>query len=204
MPVAQDWSGSAPKPEQGSANPHAGMNMGGSGDPHAGLNMGGSGDPHAGLDMGSDPHAGLDMGDGGMAMGNGNPGGLEAPDPNRAIDPKMFLKGKITVSKEAKALVKPGAILFLSARPVNKATGESMGAPLAVDRIDVQGLPLDFHLSGAQTMVAGTKFEGDVMLYARVDGDGEASSKRPGDVEGSVLVTIPAEGIDLVLNQVIK
>lgn len=151
--------------------------------------MGGAGDPHAGLDMGG---------------AGGNPGGLAAPDPNRKIDPKMVLQGSLSASKDLAGLIKPGAIIFLSARPVNKVTGESLGAPLAVDRIDVQSLPVDFHLSGAQSMVAGTAFEGDVMLYARLDGDGEASSTLPGDIEGKVMATIPAEGLELVLDSLIK
>ncbi len=63
---------------------------------------------------------------------------------------------------------------------------------------------MDFHLSAAQMMVAGTRFEGDVVVYARVDGDGEASSTLPGDVEGRVEASIPAEGLSLVLDTVIE
>jgi hypothetical protein len=52
-------------------------------------------------------------------------------------------------------------------------------------------------------MVAGTAFEGDVMVYARVDSDGEASSKLSGDVEGSVMASIPADKLSLVLDTLV-
>jgi hypothetical protein len=183
--------------DMGGADPHAGLDMGGA-DPHAGVDMGGS-DPHAGLDMGgSDPHAGLDMGGGEETLG-----GLQPPDPNRKIDPGMFLKGSLTASKATAGLIRPGAIIFLSVRPVNKATGETLGSPLAVERLEVQSLPIRFQLSEQQTMVAGTAFEGDVMVYARMDGDGEASTTLAGDVEGSVMATIPADGLKLSLDTVV-
>lgn len=202
LPVANSWNGQGTAGDRvlsAPADPHAGLNMGAAADPHAGLDMGGAADPHAGLNMGgaSDPHAGLDMGEG------GNPGGLQAPDPNRAVDPSKFLKGSISTAKNTAGLVKPGAIIFVSVRPINKATGESLGSPLAVERFDIQSLPVEFHLTGAHTMVAGTAFEGDVMVYARVDSDGEASSKLAGDVEGSVMASIPAEGLSLVLDTVV-
>jgi cytochrome c-type biogenesis protein CcmH len=116
----------------------------------------------------------------------------------------MFVKGSIASNADTAALIEPGAIVFLSVRPINKATGEILGQPLAVERIDIRTLPVEFHLSGANSMVAGTQFDGDVEIYARVDRDGEASSVMPGDVEGRVKATIPAEGLALVLDTVIK
>lgn len=202
LPVANSWNaqGSAGTAPMVPNDPHGGLDMGGATDPHAGLDMGAGGDPHAGLDMGgaADPHAGLDM------SGSENPGGLMAPDPNRSVDPKMFVKGSIAGNDDTKALIEPGAIIFLSVRPINKATGDILGQPLAVERIDVRTLPVEFHLSGANSMVAGTRFDGDVEIYARVDRDGEASSVEPGDIEGRVRATIPAEGLALVLDNVVK
>ncbi len=202
LPVANSWSsgtvvGTAPTM---SGDPHAGLDMGGAGDPHAGLDIGGAGDPHAGLDMGAgaDPHAGLDM------SGGENPGGLMAPDPNRVVDPKQFVAGSIASNSETAPLIKAGAIIFLSVRPINKVTGDILGQPLAVERIDVRTLPVDFHLSGANSMVAGTEFSGDVEVYARVDHDGEASSVEPGDIEGRVRGAIPVDGLSLVLDSVVR
>ena len=202
LPVATSWSGES----AGGADPHAGLNMGGA-DPHAGLNMGGA-DPHAGLNMGgADPHAGLDMGGAdphaGLDMGGADLGGLQPPDPDRKMDPSQFLKGRLIVSKAVADQVTPGSVVFLSVRPIHKATGESLGSPLAVELLELGSLPLRFHLSAEPSLVAGTAFEGDVMIYARVDGDGEASTTLPGDIEGSVMAHIPAEGLTIVLDTVV-
>ena len=201
LPVANSWnaSGGGASAPAIPNDPHAGLDMGGA-DPHAGLDMGGAVDPHAGLDMGgaADPHAGLDM------SGSENPGGLMAPDPNRPVDSKMFVKGSIASNAETSALIKAGAIIFLSVRPISKATGDILGQTLAVERVDVKTLPVDFSLSGANSMVAGTEFSGDVEVYARVDRDGEASTVEAGDIEGRVRSTIPAEGLSLVLDSVVK
>src|SRR5690606_11471667 len=168
------------------------------GDPHAGLDMGGAGDPHAGLDMGGagDPHAGLDM----------EMAGLEPPDPDRPIDQSKFLRGRIRAAGDAAGapgLVK-GAIVFLSAWPIDPATGESLGAPVAVDKLELGELPMEFQLDERHMMVKGTRFEGTVLLRAHVDGDGEARTREPGDVEGTVKATIPSTGIDLVLDTVLR
>ena len=195
MPAASSWAAAGTSDVSPMANdPHAGVDMGGAEDPHAGLDMGPMGDPHAGLDMGAnDPHAGLDMGE---------EEGFVAPDPNRVVDPKMFVSGHISINAQTEALVRPGAIVFVSVRPANQ-NGAEAGQTLAVERYEVKSLPLEFHLSGIQSMLAGTRFSGDVEIYARVDGDGEASTALAGDVEGRVQATIPASGLSLVLDSVL-
>jgi hypothetical protein len=210
LPAATDWSAPQPgeaaaasgpeHPGPGGGDPHAGLDMGG-GDPHAGLDMGG-GDPHAGVDMGGgDPHAGLDMGEGAEdpAMA-----AIEPPDPARKIDASKFLRGKLVATAETSKLIKPGAIVFLSVRPIEPTSGDIIGAPLAVDRIDVTSLPLEFVLDETKAMSAGTGFDGDVLIVARVDGDGEARTKEPGDIEGQVKARIPAKGLTLSLDTVLR
>ncbi len=189
-------------------DPHAGMQMDGA-DPHAGLDMGGQGggqDPHAGLDMGGggqggqDPHAGLDMGgeeDPAMAA-------MQPPDPDRKIDASKFLRGTIRADAKMAAGIKSGAVLFLSAVPVDPATGEVLGAPVAVARLDVGKLPMRFELTERDAMAAGTRFEGDVLITAWIDGDGEARTKEPGDVEGRLRARVPAKGLDLILDTALR
>jgi hypothetical protein len=53
-------------------------------------------------------------------------------------------------------------------------------------------------------MAAGTRFDGDVVITARVDGDGEARTKEPGDVEGRVQARVPAKDLDLVLDTALR
>ncbi len=197
--------GGAGKSVEGEADdPHAGRQMDGD-DPHAGLDMGGQGgaDPHAGLDMGgqggADPHAGLDMGEDDPAMA-----ALQPPDPDRKIDDSKFLRGTIRADAKLAAGIKSGAVLFLSAVPIDPTSGEVLGAPVAVARLDVDKLPMPFELTERDAMAAGTRFEGDVMISAWVDGDGEARTKEPGDVEGRVRARIPARSVELVLDTALR
>jgi hypothetical protein len=174
-------------------NPHAGADM--AGNPHAGADM--AGNAHAGADMAGNPHAGVDMA--------GNPhagvgmGGAEA----QPVDPTKFLKGTITATEVTKGKVKSGAILFIAVKPINPITGEVIGNTLAADRIDVAKLPVEFELTGANLLMAGARFDGDVLITARVDQDGEARTKQPGDVEGEIKAKIPADGLVLSLATVL-
>jgi hypothetical protein len=183
------------------SNPHAGMDMGGmgGGDPHAGMDMGG-GDPHAGMDMGGgDPHAGMDMGGGDPRMAM-----VEPPDPNRPIDESKFVSGTITASAEVAPKVKAGAILFISAKPINPATGEVIGGPLAAERIDITELPVALKLTERNAMSAGTRLDGEVLIQARIDGDGDAISKEPGDITGEVRAKVPAGKLGLELDTILR
>jgi coagulation factor V (labile factor) len=220
LPPAESWQ--APSPASSSAsgaaatqggmgNPHAGMGMN---DPHAGLDMNnphagmGMNDPHAGLDMNNphagmdmnDPHAGMDMGDGGVDV---TQLGLQPPDPDRAIDASKFLKGTIKPSAETKARIAPGAVIFLSVKRADPATGQPTGAPLAVQRVSLSAWPLWFELTEADAMVSGTAFDGDVVITAWSDQDQDAISKQPGDVQGQVRAKIPAKDLVLVLDKVV-
>jgi hypothetical protein len=152
--------------------------------------------PHAGMDM-ENPHAGMDMENPhGDMQGMGGPHGGGAP---ASFDPKMVLEGTIDVAPKLKAQVKPGDILFLSVKSVD-AAGTPQRIPIAVDRADVSTFPLPFSVSGKQTMMPGTKFEGNVAVIVRVDRDGEAKTRAKGDIEGMVKATIPAKGLKIVLD----
>jgi hypothetical protein len=155
-------------------------------------------DPHAGLGIDTgDPHAGMDMG------AEDDLGGLEPPDPDRPIDPKKFLRGRIRAGAKA-GTIAPGAIVFVSAWPIDKATGEVLGSPLAVEKLTADKMPLEFRLDERNMMVKGTRFEGDVLIVARIDKDGEARTKEPGDIEGRLRARVPADKLDLVLDTVLR
>ena len=126
--------------------------------------------------------------------------GLPPPDPNRKIDESKFLRGTIVVTEETKQLVKPGAVVFLSVRPVNPESGQVTGPPLAVEKLTISQLPMPFSLSEAQAMIGGTSFTGDVLIKAWTDQDGDAMTKQPGDVLGSLRAKIPADKLRLALD----
>ena len=59
---------------------------------------------------------------------------------------------------------------------------------LAVDKIRLDGpndFPLRYTLTGRHVMTPGTVLSGSVRVSARVDQDGDALSKQPGDLTGA-------------------
>lgn len=193
--VQMDKQGELPPPPPGMAGAQAGMGMGAN--PHAG--MGGAADPHAGLGMDpSDPHAGLDMSGGGASSVPPIP----APDPNRPIDPTRYVKGVIKIHPKAAARAQAGLPVFVMVKRVD-AAGAATGMPLAAEKLTWQNGDLVFELTEADQMVQGTQLTGDVMVTARVDQDGDASSKQPGDVTGETRVTLPADNVQIVLDTIL-
>lgn len=208
LPPAQEWqqnnSGAMvqmgkpgdlppPEPPPGMMNPHSGHGAnprGGGDDPHAGLGIDPA-DPHAGL--GIDPHGG---------SGGANVPPIPGPDPNRKIDPNRFVKGVIKIHEKAKARAKSGMPVFLVVKKVD-ATGQPVGMPLAVDKLTWNATDLVFELSEQQAMVAGTELTGDVVVTARYDQDGDASSKEPGDITGSTRVKLPADNVTIFLDTIL-
>jgi hypothetical protein len=102
---------------------------------------------------------------------------MEAP-----VDPKQTVSGKIVLPAARQGDVKRGDTLFVIARKA----GNVPGAPLAVQRLQAGDFPLPFSLSSRDAMVQGIPFEGDISITVRVDKDGDAMTRRKGDVFGQV------------------
>jgi cytochrome c-type biogenesis protein CcmH len=104
------------------------------------------------------------------------------------VDPK--LKGKIA-----------GGVLFIIAR----STSSAGGPPLAVKKIAAPKFPVSYSLSSQDVMMPGTPFSGKVFLTARLDQDGNPTTKEPGNVAGEYRknpVDVGGKKIDIVLDQV--
>ena len=167
---------------------------------------GDSADPHAGLDMGAagvDPHAGV-------AMGGQNPhgsGGMQGTMPAAGpLDPNSVIEGVIDVAPALKDKIKPGDVIFLSAKLYDAATGELKRGPLAVDRLEVAKLPQPFVLSNQNQMMAGAKLEGGVKvaITARVDRDVDVLTRNPGDLEAVVKTAAPQKDLKVVIDTEVK
>ncbi len=92
----------------------------------------------------------------------------------------------------------PGAILFLSAR-----TQQGM-PPTAVKRITGASFPMDFELGPGDRMIESFPFAGPFEITARLDADGNAMTRSPGDIQGSSSGHMPGEsGIQIVLDEVL-
>jgi hypothetical protein len=97
-------------------------------------------------------------------------------------DPAHTIAGTIRLPAARKKDVKPGDTIFLIARRAGGPPGP--GSMLAVQRLTAGDFPMPFTLSGRDAMVPGTPFEGLVSLTVRVDKDGDAITRRKGDVYG--------------------
>lgn len=135
------------------------------------------------------------------AMGGmppGHPGGASGQPATGLPDlPSGNITGTVQVSKELVDKVTAGDIMFVMAR--NAATGTL----IAVSRVEVKEMPASFVLTGGGAMHGGSTLAGKVKVEARVDKDGDAMTKNPGDVigESEDLVTVPAENVVLTLTK---
>jgi hypothetical protein len=131
------------------------------------------GDPHAGLAGGTDPHAG------GATTG----GAFAGETPGGDFDPSTVISGVIKIDAKVKDKVKPGDTIFLVARRYEEGS-TAPGTPLAVRKLTVGTWPLPFSVDSRDAMLVGTKLAGKVIVTVRVDKDGDAITKNPGDVTG--------------------
>jgi hypothetical protein len=110
------------------------------------------------------------------------PAGMPVP-PQRGAPPvgasAAPVRGTLRLAPELEGSVPSGAVLFLIAR----STGA--GPPLAVQRIPEPRFPLDFEIGPDDRMIQQLPFAGPLRLSARVDGDGNATSREPGDLVGA-------------------
>jgi hypothetical protein len=89
------------------------------------------------------------------------------------------VRGTLRLAPELEGRVPSGAILFLIARSTEA------GPPLAVQRIPEPRFPLDFEIGPKDRMIQQLPFAGPLRLTARVDGDGNATTREPGDLVGA-------------------
>jgi hypothetical protein len=86
--------------------------------------------------------------------------------------------GTVVLAPEFAGRTATGAVLFIIAR-------HGAGPPLAVKRIADPRFPYEFSIGPADRMIQSMPFTGPIELSARIDGDGNATSKSPGDVTGT-------------------
>ena len=141
------------------------------------------------------PAAGA-MGQGGAPSAPPAAPGGEAPP--AAASSAAPVSGTITLAPDFEKKVPAGAILFLIAR-----NGAGGGPPLAVKRIESPTFPLEFSLGPDDRMIKQMPFEGPLQLSARLDADGNAMTREPGDLSGQTPgMHQPGEsGVAIVIDQ---
>lgn len=135
----------------------------------------------------------IDQVRGGHAAGtNGNPhgGGGTSAGGSR-------IEGTIEISSQLAKEVPKGSVLFLYAK-----RGPDQGPPLAVQRFTDLTFPLKFSLGPENSMIKGMELNGKVYLTARIDGDGNAMSKNPGDLVNEPLqVDVGDEDVKVMIDK---
>jgi hypothetical protein len=128
-------------------------------------------------------HPPLAAGQPGAAPTGGGMQGIEGATPGDIpFDAKTVIAGQLKLSAKVKDQVKPGDVIFLVARKYDPSG--AAGMPLAVRKLIAGTFPMSFSIDSRDAMVAGTQLAGKVVVTARVDKDGDAITKNPGDVTG--------------------
>ena len=72
-------------------------------------------------------------------------------------------------------------------------------------RIPDPGFPLDFEIGPDDRMIAALPFAGPFQLTARVDADGNAMTRNPGDLQGEAEGSFApgAQDIEIVIDEVL-
>jgi tetratricopeptide (TPR) repeat protein len=110
--------------------------------------------------------------------------------------------GKISIDPKLKANVDGHATLFIIARPA----GSAKGPPLAVKKIDRPVFPLSYSLGPENVMMQGVPFTGKLTINARLDKDGNPTTRQSGDITGDYkgnAAAVGANNIDIVLDQLV-
>jgi len=113
------------------------------------------------------------------------------------------ITGEISIDPKLKGNVDSQATLFIIARPA----GADKSRPLAVRKIERPVFPLSYSLGAENVMMQGIPFTGSVAVIARLDKDGNPTTRQPGDLTGDYKknpVAVSLQNIDIVLDQVVQ
>lgn len=130
--------------------------------------------------------------------------GGEAPSPmgGRGAPPVVAsegepIRGRLELAAELEGQVPRGGVLFLVAK------SPAGGPPVAVQRVPEPSFPLDFEIGPNDRMIEAIPFTGPLLLTARVDADGNATSREPGDLSGAAAAPVEpgATGITIRIDQ---
>ncbi|HSF58408.1 MAG TPA: hypothetical protein VLD83_10075, partial [Candidatus Binatia bacterium] len=83
----------------------------------------------------------------------------------------------------------------------------AQGPPLAVKKIERPVFPLSYSLGPENVMMQGVSFAGSVAISARLDKDGNPTTRQPGDLTGAYKkdsVAVGSKNVDIVLDQVVQ
>ncbi len=108
----------------------------------------------------------------------------------------MEISGTITIAPELAGRVHEGSVLFIVAR-------KGPGPPFAVKRVSSPRFPLTYRIRSEDVMLAGSPFEGEVRMNARLSRTGSAGPPQAGDLEGEhpVPVRVGARNVNIAISR---
>lgn len=132
------------------------------------------------------------------ARAPGEPSSLPAAPQRGNVAAAPGIRGTIAISPSLVDQASPTGTLFVIARK----SGTAGGPPLAVLRISEPRFPLAFEIGQEQVMIPGLRFEGEIQIAARLDSDGNAMTKLPGDLSGAAGgASAPGtDGVEIILD----
>jgi cytochrome c-type biogenesis protein CcmH len=134
------------------------------------------------------------------------PGQKPGQQPKKTTPPtstNQQITGRISLDPKLKANVDSQAVLFVIAR----SSAATQGPPLAVKKIDHPVFPLSYSLGPENVMMQGVPFTGNVTITARLDKDGNPTTRQSGDLTGDYKknpAAVGSKNIDIVLDQVVQ
>jgi hypothetical protein len=102
-----------------------------------------------------------------------------APSSNPAGAAAETIEGTIEVSPALAGQIPPNSVLFLIARSA------APGPPLAVNRMPVPQFPFRFSIGPDDRMIQAMPFAGPITLSVKIDTDGNAMTRTPGDLQAA-------------------
>ena len=125
----------------------------------------------------------------------------EAP---AAGGPGASITGSIVLAPAVAKARPKGGTLYLVARRISD-NPTARGTLIAVRKLPATKFPLPFSLTAADMPFQNGPFDGDLVLTARIDQDGDPLTHEKGDVYGSLpKVPVGSHGVKLALDQVQK
>jgi cytochrome c-type biogenesis protein CcmH len=124
------------------------------------------------------------------AAGSGGPAAPEASE-------RSSISGPVILAPELAGKVWEASVVFLIVR-------KASGPPFAVKRFPSPRFPLAYRVGAADVMMAGSPFEGEVRVSARVSQSGSAGPAQPGDLEGehAAPVQVGARNVNVTIARV--
>ncbi|HEY4395456.1 MAG TPA: hypothetical protein VGP64_15400 [Polyangia bacterium] len=132
------------------------------------------------------------------------PAAEPTPPPAAAADSGGSITGSIVLSSAvAKVRPKAGTLYLVARRPSDNPTAR--GTLIAVKKLPATTFPLPFSLTAGDMPFQNGPFEGELVLTARIDQDGDPLTYEKGDVFGKLAtVKVGSHNVKLALDQVQK